>query len=194
MAQARKTPSRKVYLMTARDNALETVSAKGRTISLREITDADRNSLLEFATLVPAHDLLFLNRDIRNSKVVEAWVGQSLNNQIYSLVAEEGERIVGCVAMVGDELSWSAHVTNVRLLVAPDCRGLGVGRALTQHCLGHAREQGVLKVSARMSPDQGGALHLFEELGFRPEALLRNEVKDLDGNFHDIAVMALDLN
>ncbi|UAB79340.1 GNAT family N-acetyltransferase [Erythrobacter sp. SCSIO 43205] len=180
--------------MTTQDNPLETVCAGERTISLREITDGDRKSLLDFANRVPAHDLLFLNRDIRNSKVVDAWVDQSLGNQIYSLVAEEGGQIVGCVALVGDELGWSAHVTNLRLLVAPESRGVGVGRAMTQRCLSHAREQGVLKVSARMSPDQGGALHLFEELGFRPEALLRNEVKDLDGNFHDIAVMALGLN
>ena len=180
--------------MTTQDNPLETVSAGERTIILREINDSDRNSLLEFAARVPTHDLLFLNRDIRNAKVVDAWVDQSLKNQIYSIVAEENGRIVGCVALVGDELSWSAHVTNLRLLVAPDCRGVGVGRALTQRCLSHAQEQGVLKVSARMSPDQGGALHLFEKLGFRPEALLRDEVKDLDGNFHDIAVMALGLN
>ena len=39
---------------------------------------------------------------------------------------------------------------------------------------------------ARMTPDQEGARILFEELGFTPEALLRDYVKDRDGNYHDM--------
>jgi len=49
-----------------------------------------------------------------------------------------------------------------------------------------ALELGVEKLLARMTPDQDGARVLFEELGFKPEALLKDYVKDRDGNYHDM--------
>ena len=44
-----------------------------------------------------------------------------------------------------------------------------------------------------MTLDQTGARTVFEELGFRPEAVLRNEVKDRSGKTHDILLMANDV-
>jgi RimJ/RimL family protein N-acetyltransferase len=44
---------------------------------------------------------------------------------------------------------------------------------------------------ARMTVDQKGAIATFEGLGFRPEAVMRDHVKDAEGNPHDLVVMAL---
>lgn len=49
---------------------------------------------------------------------------------------------------------------------------------------------GIEKIIARMTPDQTGARTVFEGLGFRPEGLLRDEVKDRAGKTHDILLMA----
>ena len=38
--------------------------------------------------------------------------------------------------------------------------------------------------------DQKGAISTFEGLGFRPEALMVDHVKDLDGETHDLVVMS----
>ena len=46
------------------------------------------------------------------------------------------------------------------------------------------------KLLARMTPDQSAARVLFEELGFKPEALLKDYVKDRDGNYHDMLLKA----
>ena len=95
--------------------------------------------------------------------------------------------------MIKDPLSWSAHVADVRLLVLPDARGKGVGRALLEASIDHAIAQGATKLTARMTPDQRGAITLFEESGFRGEALLRDQVRDTNGQSHDIAVLSLDV-
>jgi len=40
-----------------------------------------------------------------------------------------------------------------------------------------------------MTVDQTGGIAIFEGLGFRAEALLRDHVKDLSGKTHDIVVL-----
>jgi hypothetical protein len=46
---------------------------------------------------------------------------------------------------------------------------------------------------ARMTPDQRGAIALFEEMGFRGEAMLRDHVRDREGKVHDLAILSLDV-
>ena len=171
-----------------------TVMAKDREIVLRPMERGDADALVAFAQSVPSHDLLFLLRDIRNPKVVAAWIEQVERGLIRSLVALEKGQIVGCTALVRDELSWSPHVAEIRMVISPALRGTGFGRILAQECVALAAEgRDVTKLMARLTPDQGAALKVFEDLGFLPEALLRDHVRDAGGEMHDIAIMALNL-
>lgn len=179
--------------MSKSDEAPYSLDADGRSIALRHMEASDRDAVLAFANDLPPHDLLFLQRDIRNPKVVDAWLEQIQQGQISSLVALEGDRVVGCNAMVCDEFSWSAHVADIRILVSEDCRGIGLGRLLALHTLERARRENIEKLTVRITPDQGGAIKLFEEMGFIPEALLRNHVRDPGGETYDVAIMALDV-
>jgi hypothetical protein len=43
---------------------------------------------------------------------------------------------------------------------------------------------------AQMTLDQKGAIATFEGIGFRPEALLRDHVKDRAGKKHDLLVLS----
>ena len=54
-------------------------------------------------------------------------------------------------------------------------------------------ERGIEKLTAQMTPDQIGSVMLFESLGFRAEALLKDHVRDRDGKTHDLAVLAHDV-
>ena len=101
--------------------------------------------------------------------------------------------VVGTTAVVIDPLSWSAHVAELRVLVAPAMRGKGLGRTLLEATMTIARERGATKLTARMTPDQRGAITLFEEAGFRGEAMLRDHVRGRDGQVHDLAVLSLDI-
>ena len=161
-------------------------------LSTREPTGEDIPALARFARSVPTHDLLFLGRDIREAKVLEAWVRAQTAGDIASFVALDGSNVVATIAAVSDRLSWSPHVWDVRLLVAPEWRNRGLGRRLLESAIAAACERGATKLTARMTPDQVGAITLFEESGFRAEALLRDQVRDDGGTPHDIAVLALD--
>jgi len=65
----------------------------------------------------------------------------------------------------GPELAWIGMV-----LVHPDYRRRGIGRALLEHCLEHLRRQGVRSIKLDATPE--GRL-VYEQLGFRDEWSLR---------------------
>ena len=96
---------------------------------------------------------------------------------------------MGCSALVRDPHSWSPHVGEIRMVVSLDVRGQGVGRALSQETFALALGVGLEKLSVQMTVDQQAAIALFESLGFKAEALLREHVRDVDGKKHDIVVL-----
>ncbi|WP_424579075.1 N-acetyltransferase family protein [Bradyrhizobium sp. USDA 241] len=98
-------------------------------------------------------------------------------------------RVVGCGTLVRDPHSWSPHVGEIRMVVSPDVRGKGVGKALSQETFALALGAGLEKLSVQMTVDQQSAIALFESLGFKAEALLRDHVRDVHGKTHDIVVL-----
>ena len=158
-------------------------------IELRLMSRADEPTVLAFAQKLPTHDLLFLPRNISEPKVLSAWIHEIERGDIVSLLALKGGTVVGCSALVRDRHSWSQHVGEIRMVVSQDVRGQGVGRALSQETFALALGAGLEKLSAQMTVDQSGAITLFESLGFKAEALLRDHVRDVDGKTHDIVVL-----
>ena len=162
-------------------------------IEVRRMRPDDAAAVMEFALALPPHDLLFLQRDIRNARVVAAWVEQEERGQIHTLLALANGKVCGCVALVRDALSWSGHVGEIRVVVAPHMRSVGLGRRLAQDAFTQAVADGIEKLTVRLVPDQTAAIALFEEMGFRAEAMLRDHVRDTSGTKHDLAVLSLDV-
>lgn len=162
--------------------------------TIRRFEPADRERVAAFTQTLPEHDLLFLGRDLKHPRVIEAWLEAIGDGWIDSLVAVDTDAdeqpVVGTAALVRDPLGWSAHVGEVRLLVSPDRRGAGVGRDLLEAVFAIAHAHGLAKLSARMTPDQTGSVALFESLGFRAEALLKDQVRGRDGQPHDVAILS----
>jgi RimJ/RimL family protein N-acetyltransferase len=169
------------------------IALDGETIELRLMGAADEAAVMAFAQAASTHDLLFLARDITHPKVVKAWIRDIEAETITTLLAWQGERIVGCAAIVRDALAWSGHVAEIRVILLESMRGKGLGHQLTEEAFATALAAGAEKITARMTLDQKGALAVFEGLGFTIEALLRDQVKDRDGARHDILILSHDV-
>jgi RimJ/RimL family protein N-acetyltransferase len=170
------------------------VDTKGGSITLELMTAAHEGEVLDFASALPAHDLLFLRRDITQPKVLGAWTRQIESGEITSLLARAPDgHLLGCSAVVRDEHSWSPHLGELRVLVAPDGREQGLGRLLIQESFLIALSLGLEKLVAQMTPDQTAAINVFEEMGFKAEALLKDHVRDQDGRKHDIVILSHDV-
>jgi len=158
-------------------------------IEFRLMSRADEAAVLDFAQKLPTHDLLFLPRNISEPKVLSAWINEIERGDITSLLAVKDGKVVGCGTLVRDPHSWSPHVGEIRMVVSSDVRGQGVGRALSQETFALALGGGLQKLSVQMTVDQRAAIALFESLGFKAEALLRDHVRDVGGKTHDIVVL-----
>lgn len=171
-----------------------TVALGDEEFELRYMAPGDEAAVAAFADALPPHDLLFMRRDITQPKVIAAWMRDIADGNITTLLATRKGRVCGCAAIIRDALSWSPHVGEMRLVLLPGVRGRGLGRALAEECFAVALGLGVEKLVACMTVDQQAAIAVFEELGFRAEAMLSEHVRDRDGKKHDVAMLSHDVN
>lgn len=165
----------------------------GKEVTLRLMNAGDKPGVLAFARKLPEHDLLFLRRDITQDAALDDWLAEIASGEITTVLAFDGAEVVGYATIQRSPLRWTFHVAELRVLVAESMRGHGLGRILTQEAFANALALGIEKMVAQMTLDQKGAIATFEGLGFRPEALLRDQVKDRDGNKHDMLVLSHDV-
>lgn len=166
------------------------VACDGASITIRPMTSADREGLVALVAQLPEHDLLFLTRDITHPKVIDAWMRATETGDLHSLVAWDGNTMIGCTAIFTDDLSWSRHVGELRILTSPAWRGRGLGRLMMQECFIQAIGLGLKKLVAQMTIDQRSGISVFEDMGFRAEALLAGHVADRQGRLHDLVLLS----
>ena len=154
-------------------------------MEIQRIEPGDRAALERFLDEIPDADRTFLKEDVADPDVVAAWV---LPGDARSIAVEGGD-VVGYVAVIALH-GWSSHVGEVRIVVDPDHRGRGVGQALARHAVLEALELGVAKLVVEVIADQEALIAMFVALGFEPEALLIDHVRDRSGELRDLLVLA----
>ena len=108
------------------------------------------------------------------------------------LAAEAPEGIVGRLSVSRDPQPASRHVADVGLMVAPEWRRRGVGRALLQSAERWARETGVRKLELHVFPHNEAAIALYEGAGYEREGYRRGHYRR-GGHFYDAILMARSL-
>ncbi len=154
-------------------------------MEIRSLEPGDRGALERFLARVPEGDRTFFKEDVDDPVVVDAW---ALPGTARVLAVEAGD-VVGYVALVGLH-GWSSHVGEVRVIVDPERRGRGIGRALARRAVLEAIELGLTKLVVEVVADQEPAVAMFRSLGFDPEALLVDHVRDRSGRLRDLLVLA----
>jgi ribosomal protein S18 acetylase RimI-like enzyme len=149
------------------------------------------DALAAFFRDLPEGDRTFIKEDVTDPATARAWAEEPAGRQRWVAVPGDGADtpVLGYVAVL-PLAGWSDHVGEVRLVVAPEARGTGLGRDLARHALVQAVEAGLQKLVVEVVPDQGPALALFTDLGFTGEALLRDHIRDRDGQLRDLMVLA----
>jgi RimJ/RimL family protein N-acetyltransferase len=166
---------------------------EGRGATLRLMTPADRDAVLGMARSLPQDDLLFLRMDITQPRAVDEWVDNVQKGRTITVMAEMGGQIAAYASLHINEVLWTRHVGEIRIIVAPKYRRLHLGRRLAEEVFAIAKNLGLKKITAQMTPDQIAARATFERLGFQPEALLADYVVDLKGQTRDLLIMSYDV-
>ncbi|HET8671654.1 MAG TPA: GNAT family N-acetyltransferase, partial [Candidatus Saccharimonadales bacterium] len=131
--------------------------------------------------------------DITKAFVVMLW-GQNIKAGLtVTVLAEREQEVVGYASMHHNEVTWQRHLGELRVQVGPQCRSRGLGRILAGEIFAIARDMGLRKIVAHMTPDQQGAIATVKRYGFEQEALLRDFVIDRVGRMRDLIVMTCDI-
>ena len=154
-------------------------------MEIRQLEVADRDAVVRFIRRVPDADRTFFKEDVAAPEVVDAWTRPGTARA----VAVEGGEVVGYVAVVPLH-GWSSHVGEVRLIVDPEHRGRGIGRALARRSVLEAVALDLRKMVVEVVADQEPTVVMFRSLGFDPEALLVDHVRDRSGSLRDLLVLA----
>src|SRR5690348_10731489 len=154
-------------------------------MEIRPIEARDSDALSSFFERIPESDRTFLKEDVGDPRVLADWVQPDTGRTI----AVEGDQVLGALAVV-PLVGWSSHVGEVRLVVDPDHRGRGIGTRLARQAVLEAVDLGLGKLVVEVIADQGPLIAMFRSLGFEPEALLTDHVRDRSGQTRDLIVLA----
>ncbi|MGY4317657.1 GNAT superfamily N-acetyltransferase [Bradyrhizobium sp. JR3.5] len=137
------------------------VNFESGDVEFRLMGPADEAAVLEFANALAVHDMLFLPRNIREPKVLSAWIKEIERGSIVSLLVVKDDIVVGCGTIVRDPMSWSAHVGEIRTVISSHVRGTGIGRALSNEAFDLALSMGLERLTVQMTSDQTRAIANF---------------------------------
>jgi L-amino acid N-acyltransferase YncA len=154
-------------------------------MEIRPIQTDDRDAMERFLRRIPEGDRTFFKENVDDPEVVDAWVRPGAARSI----AVDGDAVIGYVAVVPLQ-GWSSHVGEVRVIVDPERRGRGTGRALARHAVLQALELGLTKMVVEVVADQEPTIAMFRSHGFDPEALLKDHVRDAGGELRDLMILA----
>jgi ribosomal protein S18 acetylase RimI-like enzyme len=157
---------------------------------IRPLVQSDTESILGFLDEIPEADRNYFKERAPDPHVIAGWCDDP--SAIDIVAVDGGTRVIGHVA-VRRRTGWSSHVGEISLIVAPPHRRRGVGRALARQALVVALQDGMSKLVVEVAAEQMPTVEMFKGLGFEPEALLRDFIRDRAGRQHDLIVLVHDV-
>jgi len=168
----------------------EGVLKDGSRVILRPMVKEDRDKLLDFFNRVDDRDLMFLRNDVRDPATIDEWVNHIDYRSVYPLLAEAADgRIVGNATLHMRKVGWKRHLGNVRIVIAKDYQGKGLGTLMVNEIIDLAAEFGLEKLVAEIHLLAHPALALFKKAGFSAKAVFEDLVEDPSGQKGDLVVM-----
>ena len=155
-------------------------------VDIKPLTFDHRAQAESFAGRIPADERGFLDHTLLNQVSVASWTQATPARRLGAFIDDD---LVGLVT-VAPESGWSDHVADFRLVVAPEARGQGVGRALVEAGIALGSDLGIRKLTVEVMANRDGPIEMFESFGFEREAVLRSQVHDGAGELHDLAVLS----
>jgi L-amino acid N-acyltransferase YncA len=107
-----------------------------------------------------------------------------------TVVAFEDDEVLGTATMGPNRPGRGSHIATAGFMVGPAARGRGVGRALGEHMLSWAKEQGYLGVQFNAVVETNdAAVRLWQSLGFEIVGTVPGAFRHPDRGFVGLHVM-----
>jgi L-amino acid N-acyltransferase YncA len=163
----------------------------GASVLLRPMADGDQAMVKAFYRGLPEEDRLFLRDDVTRDEVVDRWFAELNYERVLPILAlaEGKSEVIACATLHRYPQGWQRHVGEIRIVVAGPFQRRGLGSLMARIIIAEALKAGLDILVAAMMTDQTRARKAFSQLGFIPEATLKDQVMDLTGRTHDLLIM-----
>ena len=174
------------------DYPKEVVLKDGTVVIIRPLATEDEARLFEFFGRIPADERWFLREEIHESAKLHEWLVKLDFKRTVPLVAvkPDDQRIIGNVRLHRRPSQYLRHVAHLRVMVDPEYRHLRLGTWMLVDTIRLAMELGVEKLVAEfVSGIEDQARIALQRLDFFEHALLKDYVKDPEGNYRDLHIL-----
>jgi L-amino acid N-acyltransferase YncA len=160
-----------------------------KEVLIRAMKKEDLEGSFAFFRALPEEHRLSLRRDMTIREVIEERIREMDDGAVKRLVAIADETIVADGALEFSHFGWERHIAELRLYVAAPYQRKGLGMLMAGALYDLASSAGIEEIIVKMMASQTAALRIFHKLGFRQEVVLRDYVKDMEGNRKDLVLM-----
>lgn len=166
----------------------------GTAITIQPLQQSCANALLSFYRHLPEEDRKVLKDDVTTAEWAEGFLKKVETQEVISLVAKAGGKVVGETTLYRALRGWTRHVGEMRVAVAAAYRRKGLASALAGAMVKVATDLGIEKIIVQVVDNQTGARRTFEKLGFHKEAVLPHHVMETSGIKRDLIILANDVS
>ena len=156
-------------------------------LQIHAAADSDRDAIWDiFHDVVATGDTYVFDPNTSREEALAYW----FREDTHTYVAEQNGEVVGSYVLRPNRPGLGAHVSNASFIVAKSARGLGVGRAMGEHCLSEARRLGfrAMQFNFVVSTNES-AVHLWQQLGFKIVGTLPGAFRHSQKGYVDVYVM-----
>lgn len=164
----------------------------GARILLRPLIAADQKGVLALYTAAQPADLRALRDDVTDPDVIRAWIEDLDYQCVLPLLALLNDRIVGNATLHRSAGPYR-HTGEVRIFLAKDFRGRGLGTHMLKTLIDLARREGLHWLKAEVFASQPKVIRAFEELGFQRRCVFEDYFMLPDGATEDVAILFMRL-
>ncbi|MCP4687592.1 MAG: GNAT family N-acetyltransferase [Desulfobacterales bacterium] len=168
----------------------EVILKTGDEVILRPLEREDKEKFMAFAREIPYLERWYLKESPDEPEVVEKWIHNQESGKTFCVVAEQGDRIVAHASLLRRLKGGRKHVGRFRIMVSPDFRNKQLGTWMVFDIIRRAMDMNLERIRVDLVRRvEDGAIRALEKLDFVKEGLLRDYMRDDDGNYYDYQIM-----
>ncbi len=168
------------------DYPKEIILKDGTGVTLRPLRREDKSPLLQMYEDLSEDDRWFICGKAFDEGTIEQWI----TREVFSLGAFLEGRIIAHGVLGRDGEGCRAHIGKVRVSVVPAFRGKNLGTWVLFDLMNQAIFQGVEILVMDLVEDLDSAvIRGARRLDFFQQTLLRDYLKDAQGNYHNLVIM-----
>jgi len=176
--------------MNQKDYPKEIILKDGTGVTFRPLRKGDETPLFEMFKELSDDDRWFTDGDVSDFRVIDQWLKRMDQERMTILVAVLEGRIIASATLILNEESARGHIGRVSVTVVPSFRTKNLGTWLLFDLMNLAISVGLEILVMELIEDRDASgIRGAKRLDFFQEALLKDYVKDRQGNYHSLVIM-----